>query len=199
MGIYGIILTSTNLWGKIMKFAKIVRYIIGAICAGIGIYFAVWSILNPDYAAGYPFMAFVLFVVGVAIIIWTAVDNDLKFRKNDRSPKQQTLEEYMDYNNENLEEQKFNPEEKIFVNGIDVNKLPYKSKTVAILLCLFLGLLGIHRIYLGHTHSGIAMMAITLCLGWTILVPIVLCILCLIDIVSIAKGDLRDSYHRPLI
>lgn len=182
-----------------MKLAKYTRYIIGAICTGIGIYFAVWSVLNPDYAAGYPFMALILFAIGIAIIIYTAIDRDLKPQKNNIQPKQQTIEEYMESMKEDSEELKFHPDEKIFVNGIDVDKLPYKSKTVAILLCLFLGLLGIHRIYLGHTQSGIAMMVITLCLGWTILVPIVLCIWCLTDIVSIANGDLKDSYNRPLV
>lgn len=179
-----------------MKFGKGFGYSLGAICILIGIYFTVWSIANPDYAAEYPFIAIILFIIGITIIICNSLDNG---KKQETQPTQVTIEEYMNGIGNDLEETKFTPGEKILVNGIDVNKLPYKSKTVAILLCLFLGLLGIHRIYLGHTQSGIAMMVITLCLGWTILVPIVLCIWCLTDIVSIANGDLKDSYNRPLV
>lgn len=182
-----------------MKLAKYTRYIIGAICTGIGIYFAVWSILNPDYATGYPFMALILFVIGIAIIIYTAIDRDLKPQKKNIQPKQQTVEEYMESMKEDSEEQKFHPDEKIFVNGIDVDKLPYKSKTIAILLCLFLGLLGLHRIYLGHIKSGIIILLLTLFFGWTVIVPIALGIFCLVDIFFIANGDLKDSYNRPLV
>lgn len=63
-----------------------------------------------------------------------------------------------------------------------------KSYVAAILLCFFLGGLGIHRFYLGRIGTGILMI---LTLGgfgiWTI-----------IDFVRIVIGSLRDAEGRPL-
>lgn len=180
-----------------MKLTQILRILLGIAGLAIGLYLIIWCILNPEDASLYPFISIFSIIAGALIIISTLREKD----NNDRcdTDKKQTLEEFIISVGENLEETESAPEEKTLANGIDVNNLPYKSKTIAILLCIFFGLLGIHRIYLGHTQSGIAMMIFTLCFGWTILVPIILCVLCLIDIISIANGDLKDSYNRPLV
>ena len=67
-----------------------------------------------------------------------------------------------------------------------------KSMIVAILLCLFLGGLGIHRFYLGYTGSGVGML---LCLFfcWLIIPGIVLGIWWLIDLILIACGVLKAA------
>ena len=45
-----------------------------------------------------------------------------------------------------------------------------KSKTTAILLCLFFGTLGIHRFYLGHTLIGvIQLLTLGACGIWTLI------------------------------
>jgi len=67
---------------------------------------------------------------------------------------------------------------------------PPKSKVVAILLAFFLGPLGIHRFYLGHTGTGIAMLLLSiLTCGLGVAITYVWSI---IDLVMIATGALRD-------
>lgn len=58
-----------------------------------------------------------------------------------------------------------------------------KSKVTALLLCIFLGGLGIHRFYVGKTGSGILYLltAGVFGIGW------------IVDIFSIALGGFRDA------
>ena len=68
---------------------------------------------------------------------------------------------------------------------------PRKSKTVALILCLvgFLGLGGLHRMYVGKVGSGI--------------LHFLTCGICgigtIIDLISILSGGFRDSYGYPLV
>ncbi len=67
---------------------------------------------------------------------------------------------------------------------------PRKSKTVALILCLigFLGIGGIHRMYVGKVGSGVIhFLTGGLCLIGTI-----------IDLIAILSGGFRDSYGQPL-
>jgi TM2 domain-containing membrane protein YozV len=74
-----------------------------------------------------------------------------------------------------------------------------KSKLAAILLALFLGGLGIHRFYLGHTGSGIAMLLITVLSIFTCgLGAIVTGIWAIVDIILIATDALVDSTGQKL-
>lgn len=63
-----------------------------------------------------------------------------------------------------------------------------KSKTIALILCLFLGFFGVHRFYVGDLKMG----KLYLCtfglffVGW------------IIDIIRIANGSLKDSSGLPL-
>lgn len=64
-----------------------------------------------------------------------------------------------------------------------------KSQLIALLLCIFLGVLGIHRFYLGYPGIGILMILTAGGCG----------LLYIIDIVRIATGDLEpkdDSYDK---
>jgi TM2 domain-containing membrane protein YozV len=64
-----------------------------------------------------------------------------------------------------------------------------KSKIIAILLCVFLGGLGIHRFYLGYTVIGvIQLLTIGGCGIWA-----------LVDLVLIAIGSLNDKDGQPLV
>jgi TM2 domain-containing membrane protein YozV len=71
-----------------------------------------------------------------------------------------------------------------------------KSKVAAILLAFFLGGLGIHRFYLGHTGTGVAMLLITvLTCGYG---GIITGIWALIDLILIATDSLTDVSGQRL-
>ncbi len=59
-----------------------------------------------------------------------------------------------------------------------------RSRLTALLLCIFLGIFGIHRFYCGRIGSGIAMIF----LGW-----LTLGIWPLIDLILIATGSFKDG------
>ena len=64
-----------------------------------------------------------------------------------------------------------------------------KDWTTALLLCIFLGWLGVHRFYVGKIGTGLLMLFTAGGCGiWTI-----------IDIILIANGSFRDSNEMPLI
>ncbi len=65
---------------------------------------------------------------------------------------------------------------------------PQKSWLVTVLLCQFLGTLGIHRFYTGRIVSGIFQLLTFGGFGiWT-----------LIDLIMIVSDDFKDQYNRPL-
>ena len=61
-----------------------------------------------------------------------------------------------------------------------------KSRLVAVLFCLFLGIIGVHRFYLGKIGTGILMLLTLGGLG----------IWALIDLILIAAGSFRDKEGR---
>ena len=63
-----------------------------------------------------------------------------------------------------------------------------KSKTTALLLCIFLGGLGAHRFYVGKGGTGILYLftAGLFGIGW------------IIDIIRIVTGSFRDEFDLPL-
>lgn len=68
---------------------------------------------------------------------------------------------------------------------------PRKSKTVALILCIigFLGVGGLHRMYVGKVGSGVLhFFTYGICGIGTI-----------IDLISILSGGFRDSYGQPLV
>ena len=63
-----------------------------------------------------------------------------------------------------------------------------KSKLTAILLCLFLGSLGIHRFYLGYTLIGVIQL---LTFGGVL-------IRAFVDLIRLITGSLKDSKVKAL-
>lgn len=63
-----------------------------------------------------------------------------------------------------------------------------KSKTTALLLCIFLGGIGAHRFYVGKGGTGILYLFTVgfFGMGW------------IIDIIRIATGSFRDEFDLPL-
>ena len=69
------------------------------------------------------------------------------------------------------------------------NPVSPSSRLIALLLCLFLGGLGIHRFYVGKIGTGVAMIFTLGGLGiWS-----------LIDLIMIAVGSFKDKQNRPLL
>ena len=63
-----------------------------------------------------------------------------------------------------------------------------KSRLVSLLLCIFLGTLGIHRFYVGKIGTGIAYI---LTFGW-------FGIGCLVDFICILTGSFKDKQGEPV-
>ena len=63
-----------------------------------------------------------------------------------------------------------------------------KSKGTALILCIFLGLVGAHNFYVGRIGRGLLFLCTggLLGIGW------------LIDIIKIATGSFRDNVGAPL-
>ena len=62
-----------------------------------------------------------------------------------------------------------------------------KSKTVYVLLALFLGLLGIHNFYVGYTTKAIIQLLVTLLTGWLVIPLFLIAFWVLIEIVVTDK------------
>ena len=74
------------------------------------------------------------------------------------------------------------------VNGVAIVGVSKKDKTVALLLCIFLGYLGIHRFYVGKIGTGILYLltGAVFGIGW------------IVDIILIAMGKFKDGFDLPL-
>ena len=76
------------------------------------------------------------------------------------------------------------------VNGA-VGMAPRKSKMIALVLCLlgFIGIAGLHRMYVGKVGSGILhLFTYGICVIGTV-----------VDLIAILSGGFRDSYGQPLV
>ena len=66
---------------------------------------------------------------------------------------------------------------------------PQRDWLTTLLLCVFLGTLGVHRFYTGHTGTGVAQLfTVGGCFIWWI-----------IDLIAIITGTFRDAQGQPLL
>ncbi len=79
-----------------------------------------------------------------------------------------------------------------------------KNKLAAVLLCFFLGTLGLHRIYIGRKQGGLLMLGLTV-VGWLTTglgiggaLTLAVSIWALVDLVCLCIGKLTDAQGRPL-
>ncbi|WP_269801635.1 TM2 domain-containing protein, partial [Desertihabitans aurantiacus] len=74
-----------------------------------------------------------------------------------------------------------------------------KSKTTAAVLAFFLGGLGVHNLYLGHTGRGVAQLLIWVLGIWLLGIgPLVTGLWALVEFVLILTGTIRDPQGRAL-
>ena len=69
-----------------------------------------------------------------------------------------------------------------------------KSRVAYILLGLFLGLLGIHNFYAGHSGRGVAQLLLTLLTGWLLIPLVVVALWVLIELIATD----RDGMGLPM-
>lgn len=74
-------------------------------------------------------------------------------------------------------------------NNSETMRGPQKSKITALLLCLFLGVIGVHRFYVGKVGTGIIYLFTGGLFGFG----------ALIDFIAILIGAFRDKWGRKLI
>ncbi len=61
-----------------------------------------------------------------------------------------------------------------------------------LLLCIFIGTFGAHRFYVGKTNTAVAMLLITLLLGWLGIGVLITAIWALVDLIQIICGNFTD-------
>jgi TM2 domain-containing membrane protein YozV len=72
------------------------------------------------------------------------------------------------------------------IPGMNTTEISDKSRLVALLFCILLGFLGVHRFYVGKIGTGILMLVTLGGLGiWQ-----------LVDLILIAVGSFRDKENR---
>lgn len=70
------------------------------------------------------------------------------------------------------------------------------SKVAACLFALFLGLFGAHKFYVGQTMMGVLYLVLNVALFWTIIVPAIFSVICLVEgLVYLTYSD-RDFARR---
>lgn len=187
---------------------------LGAVLSALGLYFVVWCFLNPADAMPYPIFAVALIAAAVFLLV-SGIRGETHSDSEDG-------EHYCHLHRHNPATERC-----IMCNQwtcdvgahrdsygrlicplchdkiarreyAEKNHIPYKSKTTAVLLAIFLGCLGIHRIYLGK-NSGFVFLIITIFTFWSVFIPLILELIALIDLITIARGEWQDQYYRDLV
>ncbi len=74
-----------------------------------------------------------------------------------------------------------------------------KSRTTAALWCFFLGGFGAHKFYLNQTNTGLVYLLCTLFLFWTIISPIVIGLICLVEFIQLlvmSDTEFNQKYNQ---
>jgi TM2 domain-containing membrane protein YozV len=74
------------------------------------------------------------------------------------------------------------------------------SRTTVLLLCLFLGGLGIHRFYVGKIGSGVAMLLMSILSPFTLFISLfAVGIWATIDLIMIIVGTFKDGEGNNIV
>ncbi|MFN5855387.1 MAG: NINE protein [Pseudanabaenaceae cyanobacterium] len=73
-----------------------------------------------------------------------------------------------------------------------------KSRTTAALWCFFLGGFGAHKFYLNQNNVGLVYLLCTLFLFWTIISPIIIGLVCLVEFIQLlimSDNEFNEKYN----
>lgn len=73
-----------------------------------------------------------------------------------------------------------------------------RSRGLTALLAFFLGSLGAQYFYLGKTGAGITVLLLSFLLWWTVVVPVVISVLCLIQTIMLMTMS-HDEFERKMV
>ncbi|MFI3284414.1 MAG: TM2 domain-containing protein [Erysipelotrichaceae bacterium] len=73
-----------------------------------------------------------------------------------------------------------------------------RKKSIAFLLAIFFGYLGLHQFYLGYSRRGLIMLSITLFGSCFLIGPIITAVWSIVDAVMIISGTRPDAQGKQL-
>ena len=129
-------------------------------------------------------------LVSTAMIVILFLARNSSGRKNIREAEEE-------YRKQRVREEKhirYHPGER--ESGVYAKRIGRKDHVAAGVLGLFFGMFGIHQFYLGNSGKGTLYLLLTLFLWWTILTPILLAVVVLIESIQLLTMDEEEFDYK---